>query len=129
MKLKYSFFCDAANVDSSGKVSALGIFTNIKVLQFPAKHPMMTFVACIEGRRSESGKHPFHINFIDDDGKDIMPTIHGEINITPKSSSTNIMINLNAITFPKPGTYSLDLVVDNQVLASESLNMILVQQK
>jgi hypothetical protein len=129
MKHKYSFFCDAANVDCSGKVSALGIFTNIRALQFPAVHPVMTFVACIEGRSTESGRHPFRINFINDDGKDIMPAMQGEIDITQSSLTANIMLNLSTITFPKPGTYTIDLVVDNQVLVSESLNVILLNQK
>jgi hypothetical protein len=125
LKLKYSFFCDAANIDSSGKISALGIFTNINAQQFPAIQPAMTFVTCIEGRKSESGQHPFRINFIDDDGNDIMPPMQGEIDIAQNSSNANIIVNLNAITFPKPGTYSMDLVIDNQVLASESLNVVI----
>ncbi len=129
MKHKYSFFCDAANVDSSGKVSALGIFTDIRTQQFPAIHQTMTFVACIEGRSTEAGKHPFRINFIDDDGKDIIPPMQGKINITRNSLNANIMLKLNTVTFPKPGTYSMDLIVDNQVIASESLNVIFLSKK
>jgi hypothetical protein len=127
MKNKYSFFCDAATVDSSGKVSALGIFTTVNASQFPATLAEMTFVACIEGRQSETGKHPFRINFIDDDGNNILPSIHGEIDISQNSFHANMLLKLKSVTFQRPGTYAMDLVVDDQILASESINIVLFQ--
>lgn len=125
LKHKYSFFCDAANIDSSGKVSALGIFTSINTTKLPVTHTSMTFVACIEGRSSEAGRHPFRINFIDDDGKDVIPPMQGELEVTQATLNAILILSLNSVTFPQPGTYSMDLVVDNQVLASENLAVIL----
>jgi hypothetical protein len=61
MEVKYSFFCEAATTDSSGRLSVLGIFDGIYATAFPAVHPRATFVVVIEGHRSERRR----INIVD----------------------------------------------------------------
>lgn len=68
-----------------------------------------------------SGRHPIKVNFIDDDGKAIMSSIHGEFQTSAEQPNVSMIFNLSGMSFPKPGTYSLDLVVDNQVLATCTL--------
>lgn len=128
MQIKYSFFCDAANIDTTGKVNALGIFNNINSENFPLIYPKMTFVAGIEGRRSEAGQHHMKIKFIDEDGKDIIPPMENVIESSVSKPNTNLLFDLVGINFHNPGVYSLDIIMDNQLLRSESISVFKVQK-
>lgn len=86
MEVKYAFFCDAATVDSAGKLNVLGIFTNINMVKFPGRYHQMYFVAALEGHRSEIGKHKFKINFVDEDGKEIIKPLEGKLEINEKKT-------------------------------------------
>lgn len=121
MKTKYSFVCDAANISQSGNINVLGIFRNINTSSFPCVLPKMTYVSCIEFHRSEVGSHKFKLTFINDDGKDILPALHGEIAITNHSLVTNIMLDISNVSFPEPGTYAIDLTLNNQNIASDNI--------
>lgn len=121
MKAKYSFVCDAANISQSGNINVLGIFRNINVSTFPCTLSKMTYVACIEFHRSEVGRHKFKLTFINDDGKDILPSLNGEIEITSQSLITNIILDISNVVFTSPGNYAIDLTVNNQNIASEDI--------
>lgn len=123
MEVKNAFFCDAAIADSSGKVSVLGIFTNINSKQFPVKHPNMALVAIIEGHRIEAGQHQIKIEFVDSDGHNIIPSMQGTFKIAPGSTTANFILNLQQTSFIKPGIYSADIGVDNQHLRSVTLTL------
>jgi hypothetical protein len=120
MKLKYSFVCDYANVSMQGNLNASSIFTNISASAFPATLSRFFFVASIAFHRSEVGKHKFRLSFVDQDGKDVINPIAGELEATPQSLNANIIIELNAIKLSNPGTYQFDLTVDNNHIGSES---------
>lgn len=124
MLCKYSFVCDAANISQTGNLNVLGIFRNINTAKFPCQHPRFTYVANIEFHRSELGKHLFRINFIDDDGNDIISPLSGEIEVNAINRSANILVELANIQFPKAGVYEIDLTLDNQHVATESINII-----
>lgn len=124
MHCRYSFVCDAANISQTGNLNVLGIFRNINSAKFPCQHPRFTYVANIEFHRSESGKHSFRINFIDDDGKDIISPLTGEIEVSSSNRSANILVELANIQFPKAGIYEIDLTLDNQHVTTESINII-----
>lgn len=121
MNVKYSFVCDAANIAQSGNLNVLGIFKSINAVQFPCVYPRFMYIAHIEFHRSETGKHKFKLNFINDDGKEILPPMYGEINVNPQNPFTNIMVNINGATFPKPGAYQIDLNIDYQHLCTETI--------
>jgi len=124
MQVKFSFFCTAANIANNGNLNALGIFSEILSNQFPFTYPRITYVIGIEGRKSEAGRHALKLSFIDDDGKEIIPPISGELTTTGEKPNSNIIMELANINFPHPGTYSLDFVVDNQLLRSEQVRVI-----
>jgi hypothetical protein len=127
MKLKYSFVCDAANVSQSGNLNVLGIFKNISATNFPATHSKMVYVASMDFHRSEMGNHKFRVNFVDDDGRNVMQPIEGEISVRDGNLAANIILEINNITFNKPGTYCIDLTIDSQHIASEEINLVAVK--
>ena len=124
MLCKYSFVCDAANISQTGNLNVLGIFRNISAVKFPCQHPRFTYVANMEFHRSELGKHSFRINFIDDDGNDVISPLNGEIEVNAANRSANILVELANIQFPKAGVYEIDLTLDNQHVTTESINVI-----
>lgn len=127
MEVLSAFICDAANISNTGNLNALGIFTTIPAPAFPAIHNHMTIVAILKFHRSEVGKHPFKLSFVDEDGHEILPSLNNEINITDNSLQPNIIVNLCDIKFPKVGMYEIDFVIDNKLARSIELQTILVQ--
>ena len=127
MKVKYSFVCDAANVTKSGNLNVLGIFKEINTTKFPVKCAKFSYVSQIEFHRSETGKHNFKLNFINEDGKEIIPSLNGVIAVGDNSYYSNLLINLENITFPVEGVYAIDLTVNNQHLATDLITLKLVK--
>jgi hypothetical protein len=123
MEVKFAFFCDAATIDGIGKLNVLGIFSAINSKEFPLVFPKMTFVAAIDSHRSEVGTHKFKISFIDQDGKDLIPPLENSMEVQG-AATNNFLIDLNAIAFPAPGTYSVDISMDNHHLKSVLLNVV-----
>ncbi len=127
MELKAAFFCDGANISREGKVNILGIFSAIASNNFPAVHPHMIFAIMLNGHRSEVGQHSMKINFIDEDGREIIPAFHGTFEILPDNLESNFILNLANIQFKKPGLYAADIVIDNHNM--KSVNLKVLQQQ
>jgi len=68
MFVRYSFLADAAHVDPSGRVTALGIFDVIFAETFPVLHRAMSLIIMIEGTASEQGEHSISTEMRDQKG-------------------------------------------------------------
>lgn len=123
MNVKYSFVCESANICSNGNLNVLGIFTRINSKDFPYVNPRMYFVLGLETTIVDFGNHFLKVNFIDEDGAQIIPTISGDLNVQNETKITNILFDLTGITFKKPGTYSFDIIVDNVLIRTELLEI------
>ena len=66
----------------------------------------------------EKGTHKIVVNFVNADGKHIMPTLNGNMNInfpdTQRSAAANLILNLQNLKFEKYGEYSIDLGVNGR---------------
>lgn len=127
MEVRYAFICDCANISREGKLNVMGILNTIYAPQFPFAHPAMVYVAGIEARKSEAGKHQLKVNIVDADGNDITPPLQGELNIGPEvplRSTHNVILNINNLKIQAPGTYSIDLSVDNQHMQSNEMHIV-----
>lgn len=127
MEVRYTFICDCANISREGKLNVMGILNTIYAPQFPFAHPAMVYVAGIEARKSEAGKHQIRVNIVDADGHDITSPLQGELNISPNvplRSTHNVILNINNLKIQKPGTYSIELIIDNQHAQSNELHIV-----
>ncbi|NLL40163.1 MAG: hypothetical protein GX254_11345 [Clostridiales bacterium] len=124
MQIKYSFLCEAANITRTGNLNVLGIFDNINTRQFPCVHPHCVYIARIAFHRSEVGRHPFRITFIDDDGNQVIPPLCGEISASVNNMTANIMMNIFNIKFPHPGEYHIDLTINNQHICTDTIHLV-----
>jgi hypothetical protein len=117
MNIQTSVLCDAAT-DYSGKLNILGTFDTIFSGQFPAVHPQCSIALRIVFNKMEEGKHQLKINFVDEDGKSIMPPIDAPLEVIVPGDATfisrNLVINIQGLKFDQPGLFSIDLAVDGR---------------
>lgn len=119
MEVKSAFFCDAANLEVSGKLNVLGIFDNIYAPQFPFVHHQCIFVAKIQGEPTEVGRHQLTITFEDSEGNQILPAFKDVFEFPQGNPSHYCLIAMNGITYPSPGIYSTNIIVDDELLRKE----------
>ena len=126
MKVPLAVLCDAANVSREGKLNILGVFSDLWAGQFPCTHPSLTLVVGLEATFTERGEHAVDIRLVDADGGELLK-LDGRVNVQgPRPGRpifTQAILQLNNISFPKPGSYTLDILVDRRHERSVSLEV------
>ncbi len=121
MHVEVFSLCDAATVDG-GKLNMLGVFDSIWTTKVPVVHSQCAIALRVRFDRIEEGEHKVLVNFIDADGKHIIPTANGKVNIhfadNQRSGTTNLILNIQGLKIEKYGEYSIDLSIDNRNVAS-----------
>jgi len=121
MHLEVFSLCDAATADT-GKLNVLGAFDTIWCSRMPAVHPQCSIALRIRFGAIERGEHKISVNFVDTDGKHILPPANGTIKINfPKeqrSGSSHLILNIQGLKLEKYGEYSIDLAIDGRSEAS-----------
>ena len=114
--------CDAATVDVAGKLNVLGAFDTIWTGKLPMVYPQCALALRIRFESIEKGEHRVAVNFVDLDGKPVIPAAQGSINIQfpdeQRSGSANLVLNLQMLKLESHGEYSIDLAMDGRKEAS-----------
>lgn len=122
MNIEVFSLCDAATVDVAGKLNVLGAFDMIWSAKMPTVYPQCAIALRIRFDSIERGEHRVAVNFVDLDGKHIIPGANGTININfaneQRSGSANLVFNIQMLKLEKFGEYSIDLAVDSKKEAS-----------
>lgn len=130
MEVEIFALCDAAT-ESGGKLNILGAFDRINVKKFPAVHPHCALALRVRFERIEEGDHSVRINFVDGDGRVVIPRMEGKISVQfpgPVSSvCANMVLIINGLPFERAGRYSIDLAVDSRQERSLPVNVVLVE--
>jgi hypothetical protein len=126
MNVDFAFICDYAEV--ARKINALGIgFDTIYTPNVPAKHPSFFLVIQLRANVVEAGEKNLEVHLIDEDGKDIIPTLKGKFSIpkpvTGTESIGRIAMQFANVEFPKYGLYSLHAVVDGHEMVRVPLKV------
>lgn len=118
MEIKTAVLADAANVSQEGKLNITGIFTRLSGETFPLMHPSMVLVIVFGYHTSEAGDHAFTLNIADEDGKKIAGAGGGFKLQRPPSHQLpptgQFLLPLAMVTFPEPGVYSFDILIDGR---------------
>ena len=128
MEVDLALIADAATIDSSGKLSILGIFDRIGTSSFPAQHPHMVLVLRFIAAVNEAGKHQITIALKDPAGREVVG-VDGEmqLGLGPAGSGSGIrvphVLHLDGLVFPVPGLYAFDVRVDGEHHASLPLTV------
>jgi hypothetical protein len=130
MNIEVFSLCDAATADVAGKLNVLGAFDTIWSSKMPAVYPQCAIALRIRFEGMERGEHRVTVNFVDVDGKHIIPSAKGAVNINfpdeQRSGSANLVLNLQMLKLESYGEYSIDLTVDGR---SESSLPLFVREK
>jgi hypothetical protein len=117
MNIQVAVLCDAAT-DDNGKLNLLGAFDTIYTQQLPAVHPQCSIALRITFGQEDEGPHKMRLNFVDADGRSIMPGIDIPLEITlPEDThfgTRNFIVNIQQLKFAQPGLYSIDIRLDDE---------------
>ena len=121
MNIEVFSLCDAATNDT-GKLNILGAFDTLWIKQVPGVHPQCAVVLRIRFNSQERGEHRITVNFVDIDGKHIIPSTTGMIHVNfpdqQRTGSANLILNIHGLKVERIGEYSIDLSVDGINCAS-----------
>jgi len=130
MNIEVYALCDAATNDM-GKLNMLGAFDTIVAIQLPVVHPQCAIALRIRFGNIEKGEHRVTVNFVDLDGRNIIPPANGNINVNipdgQRSGSANLILNIQRLKLEKYGEYSIDLAIDGR--SEGSLPLLVIQPK
>ena len=122
MNIQIAVLCDAAT-ESGGKLNLLGAFDAIYTPQLPTPNQPAIHAQCSIALRMtfnnvEEGAHNLRLNFVDEDGKIIMPSIPLPIQVAVPPDThfvtRNFIVNIQQLKFEKPGLYSIDIALDGR---------------
>lgn len=117
MNIQTAVLCDAATDDNS-KLNLLGAFDTIYAVQFPAIHPQCAVALRVTFGSEDEGAHKLRLNFVDADGKSVMPPIEIPVNVTLPDDAhfltRNFILNMQQMKFEQAGLFSVDIAYDDQ---------------
>lgn len=113
MQLILALACDDARERPDGKLDVVGIFNELYAPGFPAAQERMTVVFVIEWDRHESGRIPLRADLVDEAGR-VLLTIQGHTDVDSRPrdrapAQTRLVLPLQEVVFPAPGTYHFEL--------------------
>ena len=121
MNIQVAVLCDAAT-DDNGKLNLLGAFDTIYTQQLPALHPQCSIAFRVTFSGEDEGAHKLKLNFVDSDGRSIMPAIDIPVEVALPGEvffvTRNFIVNIQQLKFETPGLYSIDISLDEKILAN-----------
>ena len=128
MDIDLALTADAATIDATGKLYLLGVFDQISVARFPARHGRLSLVLRFTGGVGDAGTHQLAIKLAAPSGKELVD-IRGELNVSAGHGSiqTGIriphVINLDGLVFQEPGVHTFEIFVNDRHQATLPLTI------
>jgi hypothetical protein len=127
MEIAFAMLADAANVSREGKLNVLGAFDRIHGAKFPLTWPRMMLVTRFIASAAEFGtEKTLDIVTMDADGKRL-GRASGKMRINEGRAGRQLKINHvlpMSITFPSPGEYSIEILVNGEPKATVPLEVV-----
>ena len=113
--------CDGVHIDpESGKHTILGIFSNIRGHQFHVTHPFMVWFLTVTD--CAVGAHRMKIS-LGLDATNPTPLIARPFESPGPLQRINLINEINNLTFPEPGDYSIVIEIDDEPLLATNLTV------
>jgi len=129
MNIQVAVLCDAATEDN-GKLNLLGAFDTIFAPQLPAAHPQCAVALRVTFMSGDEGEHKLKLNFVNADGKSIMPPIEIPVAVALLDDvhflTRNFIVNIQQLKFTEEGFYSVDVRMDDKSQAGIPLQIKLL---
>lgn len=119
--------CDYALTAQDGKISAIGVFSQINVGRLPATHGRCFIVAILE---APPGPHELSLQVVSPTGR---PTLQNaprlRIEVPPNATTANIVADLKGMKLEEIGRYRIEIRADDRQLGSApfTVNLVLRQ--
>ena len=131
MNVQVAILCDAATQEAgSEKLNLLGAFDTIYAPQLPAIHPQCAVALRITFATGDEGQHKLALNFINADGRPVMPAMEIPVIVALPEDvhfvTRNFVVNIQQLKFAEVGLYSVDILMDGRSLASIPLQVKLI---
>ena len=129
LQLHTLLLCDYALTAQDGKISAIGVFSQINVSRMPATHGRCFIVAILE---ATSGPHELSFQVISPSGR---PTLQQaprlRIEVPSNATTANIVADLKGMRLEELGRHRIEVRSGEQLLGSTPflVNLILRQQQ
>jgi len=126
IELHTLLLCDYALTAQDGKISAVGIFSQINVGRLPAVHGRCFVVAVLE---AEPGAHELTLQVVSPKGIAILehpPQLR--IDVPENATSANIVADLNGMRIEELGRHRIELRAGDRLLGSTPFTIYLVWQ-
>lgn len=131
MIIQVAVLCDAAT-DYNGKLNILGTFDTLFTGKLPAVHPQCSVALRIAFERADEGSHKLKINFVNEDGKMIMPPMEAPLDVTLPEEGTfisrNFIVNIQQLKLEAAGLYDIEVAIDDRQMTSIPLCVKQVEQ-
>ncbi len=135
MDIQIATLCDFA-ADYNGKMVISGTFDALAAKALPVVHPQCVLAMRICMTPEDSGEHDMTINIIDADGAPLDPKnmpvrIKMPVQVPENMSfvTRNFVMNFQGLRFPVAGIYSVDVSVDEELVARLPLRIVQVQEQ
>ena len=124
MEVDLAVVADAANVSQEGKLNILGVFDTIWAREFPFRHAAMVFVLRVRADLADQGTHQLEIRLMDADGAQLFKA-EGPLKVPGglpgRPIKPHVIMGLSGVSFPRPGDYSFEVLIDSRHLRSVPL--------
>jgi hypothetical protein len=116
LELHALLLCDYALTAQDGKISAVGVFSQINVARLPAVHGRCFIVAMLE---ADPGPHQLSINVVAPSGRPALerpPALR--IEVPSNATTANIVADLKGMRLEEIGRHRIELRSGSRVLGS-----------
>ncbi|HEX2222338.1 MAG TPA: hypothetical protein VHK06_07415 [Candidatus Limnocylindria bacterium] len=129
IELRTLLLCDYALTAQDGKISAVGVFSQINVARLPAVHGRCFIVAMLE---AEPGPYEVSFGVVGPSGRSTLerpPRLR--IEVPPAATTANILAELRGLRVEEIGRHRLEVRVGERLLGSTPfiVNLRLTQQR
>jgi hypothetical protein len=126
LQLHALLLCDYAMTAQDGKISAIGIFSQITVSRLPAVHGRLFVVAIME---AAAGRHELAMQVISPSGESLLadpPRL--TIDVPSTATTANVVADLNGLEVRTLGQHRIDLRCGERLLGSVPFTVNLLWQ-
>jgi hypothetical protein len=125
-KLVHTVLCDDVRQETGGKFSLMGLFETISAGTFPALHPRFAIMNEWSGGR---GEFQTKIRLLAPDRKKVLSESEAKFALFNEAQRhRDISVRFNT-SFPVPGTYWLEILLDNDQVAMVPLPVQQISQQ
>jgi hypothetical protein len=124
LQLHALLLCDYALTAQDGKISAIGVFSQISVARLPAVHGRLFVVAIME---ATPGPHDLELRVLGPDGRPMLsnpPRLRIEVPVG--ATTANVVADLNGLEVQALGQHRVELWNGDRLLGSAPFTVSLI---